>query len=186
MFAGALVSGLACAFGAAAAGTAAGVPVSFTVSGTAFKVSATRLEGEGFIQYASLREEREGTPRPVALTGIRSAELSDLCQSVVTPTPVGTITMRVTAGARQPVKAQDLVIDLQQMRGDVTFSQLELGRDASDSRVSRVAGTPGHYSQQASGVTIRNLRLHTSSMTAGTFQLTGMSVSMGTGRDECF
>lgn len=177
---------MVCAVGLALTGTAAGVPVSFAVSGTAFKVSATRLDGEGFVQYASLDRDREGAGRAVAVTGIRSARLKDLCQSVVTPTPLGEVTLRVTAGEREPVRVDEMVIDLEQMRGDVTFTQLELGRDASDSRMPQAGGASGAYSQQASGLVIRELRQNTSSMTAGQFHLAGMRLSVDFGRHECF
>ncbi|WP_322985318.1 DUF6230 family protein [Streptomyces sp. S584] len=178
--------GVVCAMSLAWAGAAAGVPVSFAVSGTAFKVSASRLEGEGFVQYASMDTDRTDKGRPVAVTAIRSASLRDLCQSVVTPTPLGAVTLRVEAGEESPVRIDDLVIDLERMRGEITFSDLELGRDAADSRVPSAGGPAGTYSQQASSLVIRNLRQQTSSMTAGTFQLTGMHLSVRVGRDECF
>lgn len=186
VFAGCLSGGLACAGGLAFAGAAAGVPVSFAVSGTAFKVSASRLDGKGFVQYASLDHDRKGVGRPVAVTGIRSARLRDLCQSVVTPTPLGEVTLRVTAGRDEPVRVDEMVIDLEKMRGDVSFTQLELGRDAADSRMPQAAGAPGTYSQQASGIVIRGLRQNTSSMTAGQFHLTGMRLTVDSGRHECF
>ncbi|PIM66869.1 cholesterol esterase [Streptomyces sp. JV178] len=168
------------------AGAAAGVPVSFAVSGTAFKVSASRLEGDGFVQYASFDTDQAGKSRPVAVTGIRSAALRDVCQSVVTPTPLGPVTLRVAAGEESPVRIDDLVIDLERMRGEITFRDLELGRDAADSRVRSAAGPPGVYSQQASHLVILGLKQQTSSMTAGMFQLTGMRLSVSLGRHECF
>ncbi|MEU3491106.1 DUF6230 family protein [Streptomyces massasporeus] len=185
-FAGCMALGVTCAVSLAWAGTAAGVPVSFAVSGEAFKVSASRLHGEGFVQYASVDTDRKGGHRAVAVTAIRSASLRDLCQSVVTPTPLGPVTLRVRAGEERPVRIDDLVIDLEQMQGEITFDDLELGRDAADSRVPGAAGAPGAYSQQASGLVIRDLRQQTSSMTAGMFQLTGMHLSVSAGRHECF
>ncbi|MCX5205720.1 DUF6230 family protein [Streptomyces sp. NBC_00237] len=178
--------GVTCAASAAWAGAAAGMPVSFAVSGNAFKVSASRLEGDGFMQYASVKADRAGKNSPVAVTAIRSASLQDLCQSVVTPTPLGPVTLRVEAGEESPVRIDDLVIDLESMRGEITFSDLELGRDAADSRVPSAAGPPGAYSQQASRLVIRDLRQQTSSMTAGMFHLSGMHLAVKIGRHECF
>lgn len=178
--------GVTCAASVAWAGAAAGVPVSFAVSGNAFKVSASRLEGDGFVQYASMDTDREGKSKPVAVTAIGSASLRNLCQSVVTPTPLGPVTLQVTAGEEEPVRIDDLVIDLESMRGEITFSDLELGRDAADSRIPGSAGPPGAYSQQASRLVIRDLRQQTSSMTAGMFQLTGMHLTVKAGRHECF
>ncbi|WP_336319740.1 DUF6230 family protein [Streptomyces lavendofoliae] len=160
--------------------------MAFTVSGTAFKVSASRLDSHGFVQYVSLDRMADGKGRPVAVTGLGSAELRDLCQSVVTPTPLGPVTLRVSAGEDEPVRVENMVIDLEHMQGDVTFEDLELGRDASASRLPFVAGQTGVYSQQATRMTVRDLRQRTSSLTAGMFRLPGMRVSATFGRRECF
>jgi len=75
--AGALVFGLA--NGAFAA--------SFAVSGQPFKISADKLDGTGFAQYGGqLETAKKGDQDvPVAMSGIASAKLYNLCQSVRAP-----------------------------------------------------------------------------------------------------
>src|ERR1700743_2794113 len=65
---------------------------SFAVSGQQFKVSAATLHGEVFVQYGNIDVEHNGTPPPVAVSGFNSADITDLCQSVVVPTPIGDVT----------------------------------------------------------------------------------------------
>ena len=60
---------------------------SFAVSGQDFKISADRLEGEGFAQYAGVVKDAKGNEIPVAMSGIRNAKLVNLCQSVRAKTP---------------------------------------------------------------------------------------------------
>ena len=72
------------------------VPVSFAVSGKAFKISADELTGTGFSQYAGIAlttAGMQGDPNgrvPVALSNITDATLKNLCQSVDVLGPIGT------------------------------------------------------------------------------------------------
>src|SRR5215475_3303731 len=62
---------------------------SFSVSGQQFKVSADSLEGDGFEQYGAVDSgvtlAGKSTIHPVAVSAFNSAEITNLCQSVVTP-----------------------------------------------------------------------------------------------------
>ena len=85
------------------------VPVSFAISGSQFQISATQLEGTGFSQYAGVANDTAGNPHQVAIANIASASLSDLCQSVVTDTPMGPVGLMITAGGGgSPATASDL------------------------------------------------------------------------------
>jgi hypothetical protein len=176
------------AAGGLLAGTAEGVlAASFAVSGQNFKVSAESLDAEGFAQFASTATGEDGEHHPVAPAGIRSATLSNLCQSVVVPTPLGDITLRITAGGAKPITATNLVMDADQLAGDATFTDIELGRDASTlDRVPGHTGPRGRFGQQAATVHLDNLKVRAWKTTAGTFTLTGMRLSTTFGRNECF
>jgi hypothetical protein len=81
------------------------VPVSFAVSGSQFQISASKLEGTGFSQYAGVTEDTAGGQHNVAIANIASAQLSDLCQSVVSDTPSersACSSPRVAAAPRHP------------------------------------------------------------------------------------
>jgi hypothetical protein len=166
----------------------AALPASLALSGPAFRVSADRLEGTGFVQFAQIGQTAvDGTAAPVAVSGIGSARMTNLCQSTLIATPLGELTLRVTAGSAAPVTASNLVINLTEFSGDVTFTGLQLGVDASTvDRVPGVRGTKGSYAQQSDEVVIDGFRATARLTTAGTFRLTGMRMELRTGRQECF
>ena len=100
-------------FGASAACAAAlvmgisdGVLAStFVVSGQQFKVSADRLEGTGFVNYGWIDQHADRTAEPVAVSGIRQATLTNMCQSVVT-TPADRRRHHAASSPRAPGTAR--------------------------------------------------------------------------------
>lgn len=165
------------------------VAASFAVSGQTFKVSASELRGEGFVQYPGVAEEIDGTKHPVAVTGIREAELFDLCQSVKAPGAPVVLTITAGGGGR-PATASDLLIDVEELQGDARFTNINIGQDAStlEGGPDGAKGPPGAFGQQADAVTITNLRQVARSTQAGTFNLTGLrlKVNVGEAARECF
>ncbi|WP_411140484.1 DUF6230 family protein [Streptomyces sp. x-80] len=180
--AGTAALGIALANGALAA--------SFAVSGQQFKVSADSLKGDGFAQYGSVDANARGELLPVAVTAIKTAELRNLCQSVVTHLPViGDISLNLSAGTGStPVKAADLFVDATQLSGNASFRNIEIGRDAStlDKGPSTAQGMQDLFSQQADNVTITQLRQTAWATNAGTFNLTGLSMKVSKGKKECY
>lgn len=162
----------------------------FAVSGQQFKVSADSLEGTGFVNYGWVDQQADGTPVPVAVTGIKQATLRNMCQSVLTSLPIiGDITLKITAGTgATPVTAENLFIDMAQMNGNAEFSNMEIGRDAStlDKGPPGAQGLQGLFGQQATSVRITNLRQTAWASHAGTFRLSGLRMSLTPGRHECF
>ncbi|SIM77275.1 DUF6230 family protein [Micromonospora cremea] len=177
--AGAIVLGMA--HGAVAA--------SFAVSGQTFKVSASELQGTGFVQYGGVAREVDGKEHPVAVTGIREARLYDLCQSVKTPGLPVVLTINAGGGGR-PATASDLLIDAESLEGDVVFKNVNIGQDASTLQggPDGAQGPRKGFGQQADVVTIKNLRQVARSTQAGTFNLTGLrlKVNLGAAAKECF
>jgi hypothetical protein len=181
-FAALLVPAVAVA-GAVVFGMANGaIAASFAVSGQTFKVSASKLEGEGFVQYGSVAREKNGTQHPVAVSGIDNAKLYDLCQSVKVPNLPVVLTINAGGGGN-PATATDLLIDMESLEGNATFTNIQIGRDASD-----LGGTAGAFGQSADSIVIEDLRQVARSTSAGVFTLNGLNLKVNVGDDakECF
>lgn len=177
-------------FGVASGALAA----SFSVSGSQqFKLSADKLEGQGFTQYSdrlSTVEVQKSTGDKyviAAMSGINSATITNLCQTVA----VGPVVLRIEAGKdpNNPVEASDLLIGMSDLSGDAEFSNINIGQDAStldaDGRAQH--GAPGGFGQQAESVTITGLHQTAYSTSASTFKLKGMSLKLFVGGGkECF
>jgi hypothetical protein len=157
--------------------------VSFSISGTPFTVTAKELKGRGYEQFGVLDRSalrgRPGHRHPLVLTAnaIRSASITDLCQSVT----LAGLTLRITAGTGSaPVRATDLVVDADRLSGNASFTQIHIGQDAGTlTQVPGVKGSPGSFGQQAATITITNLRQHAFATTAGLFTLPDFSLHFG-------
>ena len=168
--------------GALAAGlvalTAEGVlAAQFSISGMPFVVTADRLDGTGFEQYATIEHMIENSPNEgdtggqvvVIVSAIDSAKLTNLCQSV----SLGGKFLKITAGnGKDPVSAKTLIVDSDLISGDATFNKINIGQDSSTlDQVPGVRGGEGVFGQQADTVQIINLRQNNYATTAATFKL---------------
>ncbi|WP_431044682.1 DUF6230 family protein [Streptomyces sp. P1-3] len=189
-FAALSVPGFAATAALAVALANGAIAASFAVSGQQFKVSADKLQGEGFAQYGSVDTNARGDILPVAVTAIRKAKIDNLCQSVVTHLPIiGDISLKLSAGGGgKPVEASDLYMDATQMSGDASFNNIEIGRDAStlDKGPDGAQGLQDLFAQQADDISMSKLRTVAWATTAGTFKLNGLSMKISKGKKECF
>ena len=164
--------------------TANGVlAANFSISGMPFTVTATKLHGDGFEQYATLDSMIEGSPnagddgeqKVLIVSAINTAELTKLCQSV----SLGGAYLKITAGdGATPVSARALVVDSDLISGDADFNNINVGQDAStfdkvkDPATGKVIkGGEGVFGQQADSVDILNLRQNNYATTAARFTL---------------
>lgn len=164
-----------------------------TVSGQTFKIGADRLEGDGFTQYGGVVKEKgkdgkSGAVRPVALSEIRSADLYNLCQSVRADLPGMPVVLTINAGeGKQPAHADDLLIAMDSLDGNATFTTIKIGRDATDLNPTAQKGS---FGQSADHVTITDLKQVSRYTTAATFNLVGLRLKVNVGDDakgkECF
>ncbi|OZB84473.1 DUF6230 family protein [Microbacterium sp. 13-71-7] len=162
------------------------VPVSFAVSGSQFQIGASQLEGSGFSQYAGVAKDTEGKEHTVAIANIKSATLSDLCQSVITDTPLGKVGVLIKAGGNgNPASASDLQIGMTGLKGDASFGAIRIGVDASTVN-TEAKGSAGDFAQDADTVTIKNLQQTAWSTQASVFTLTGMTLELTDGSQGCF
>jgi len=159
--------------------------VSISISGKPFNVTARQLQGQGFELFGVLQQsatnDLPGHSNQIVLaaTALRSASISDLCQTV----DVLGVPMIITAGdGGTPVTATNLVVDADQFSGNASFTQLTLGRDASTlNAVPGVLGQAGGFSMEATQVTISDLRQHAYAVSASTFTLPGFQLRFGGG-----
>jgi hypothetical protein len=160
--------------------TAQGVlAANFSISGMPFVVTADSLEGTGFEQYATIDHMTEHSPWKtkendgdvvVIVSAIDTANLTKLCQSV----DMGGLFMKITAGdAGTDVTAKTLVVDSDQINGNASFKEINIGQDAST--FTKVPGVKpddeGIFGQQATHVEILNLRQNNYATTAAIFNL---------------
>jgi hypothetical protein len=180
----------AIAISALTGGIASGaVPVRMTVSGQTAMLSATELNAKGFSQWGgTVVVKKDGTQVPVAYSAIKSADITNLCQSVKVPgTPI-VLTIKGGTTPGQPVHAEDLLIALDYLSGDATFGNISIGTDASD--LSK--GAPknpdlvGGFGQEADTAVIQGLNQRFYYTFASKFQLRGMSLAIKTDGKECF
>jgi len=161
------------------------VPVSFAVSGSTFQVGASELDGTGFSQYAGVAQEKGGAQHPVSIANIGSADLHNLCQSVVSDTPLGKIGLLITAGAgKKPATATDLQISMTDLKGDATFNNIRIGVDASTVN-TKAKGSAGDFAQDADSVVIKKLQQTAWSTQASVFTLNGLHLQITDGT-TCF
>jgi hypothetical protein len=187
---GAMMLGAGVVGGAMVFLTAQGVlAAQFSISGMPFTVTADRLDGTGFEQFATLDQMADNSPNQgdtggqvvVIVSAIDRAELTNLCQSV----DMGGMHLKITAGnAGRPVAAKTLVVDSDLISGEAEFNAIDIGQDASTvDRVPGVTGNIGVFAQQARTVTITNLRQNNYATTAATFSLPHLR--MGFNSDGC-
>jgi len=167
---------------------------SFSISGQQGETSADSLTGQGFEQFgtADVANSVNGTGlQPVVESEINSAQLTNLCQSIVENVPlIGTITLKIKGGTdpQNPATASSLIIDANQLSGSTaTFGGIQQGIDnkALKNPTPALAGT-GNFSQAATSISISNLQEIAYSTEAGTFTLPGFSMSLTTGNNACF
>ncbi|WP_217239307.1 DUF6230 family protein [Streptomyces sp. AC555_RSS877] len=177
---------------------------SFSVSGQEFKVSAGHLEGQGFAQYGGVdtgytsTDGKTKTVRPVAISSFKTAQITDMCQSVKTEIPLigKTIYLRLDAGpdAKHKVEAENLYIDVAQLDADATFKNIDIGVAVQDLDKTRNApvkqdgkSLPGGFAQQAESADLTKVEQTAWATTAGTFKLSGLKMRLGTdAKMECF
>ncbi|HEY3873113.1 MAG TPA: DUF6230 family protein [Actinocrinis sp.] len=154
----------------------------FAISGIPFEVTATQLKGTGFEQYGSIDNTAPGSPNLTAEGGqqlvmvsvIGDATLVNMCQSI----DLGGIYLHLSAGTGSTaVHATDLVADSDQLSGNASFGNINIGQDASTmTEVPGQVGPLGDFGQQADTVTINNLRQENYATTAAQFTLPGLSM----------
>ncbi|AZM55603.1 cholesterol esterase [Streptomyces sp. WAC 01529] len=166
---------------------------SFSVSGQQFKVTADELKGTGFVQYGAVDVGKSGK-HPVAVVGLDSAKITNLCQSVVVPVPAfGDVSMTLRAGRAGGPKviAKKLYIDADDLKANATFNKIDIGVSVDDTTkgpgpAKNDKYAPGSFAQQAESVKFTKVRQRAWATSAGTFKLSGLAMSVKKGKHECY
>ncbi|MGW3042103.1 DUF6230 family protein [Kitasatospora sp. NPDC001159] len=168
--------------------TAQGVlAAQFSISGMPFTITADKLDGDGFAQFGSLDKMIPNSPNKgntggqvlVAVSAIKSAEITNLCQSV----DLGGVNLLIHAGdGGTPVTASDLTTDSDLLSGDAEFKNIEIGGDASTFNKAGDVGKGGRgvFGQQADHVLLTHLKQHNYASTAVGFKLPNLRLSFST------
>lgn len=170
---------------------------SFSVSGQQFKVTAESLDGHGFVQYGAVDTQHNGTNVPVAVSAFNTATINKLCQSVVTDLgPLGKFTLLLNAGndPQHPVQAKNLYIDLDHLKADATFYNINIGVAAgSSTKGPGIAqgdkANPGGFAQEADHAVLTGVEQTAWATSAATFELSGLSMDIKKGSGagiECY
>ncbi|MFI2645644.1 DUF6230 family protein [Streptomyces sp. NPDC018610] len=186
---------------------------SFSVSGQEFKVTADELNGTKFTQYGAVDSgytlTGEKTAHAVAVSSFDTAQIKNLCQSVVTPDIpfVGTVTLKLTAGDSSDksgqVAASKLFMDVSDLNttGYAQFGNIDIGVAAKDTGNPDAGGkgigmkggkeqaNPYGFAQQADTAKLVGVQSTAWATTAGTFTLPKlhMSLKKGDGKGvECY
>jgi hypothetical protein len=171
------------------------IAASFAVSGQQFKLTADTIHGYGFANYGTVLNADQPNAKagaiPAAISAFKSADITNLCQSVVTAIPlIGNVTLTIKAGAgATPVHATDLIIAMQQLNASTAiFKNINIGEDAStlQGTAAGAVGTPGLFGQQAEEATITKVQQVANSTNAGSFELHDMSMGISIGNNPCF
>ncbi|MQY35129.1 hypothetical protein SRB17_31010 [Streptomyces sp. RB17] len=169
---------------------------SFLISGKEFQVTADTLTARGLSVYSVVDATRQGGRVPVTVNGSRHSTISRLCQSVLVEVPVlGVQTLKITGGNERPVEASNLFLDTTfQSAGQAEFRGLQQGIAQGDITKGPIEPgdrnsplfDPNGFGQQASSVTLTDVRLTAVALSAGTFTIPGLRVQIEHGRHECF
>ncbi|MFJ6695422.1 DUF6230 family protein [Streptomyces sp. NPDC091272] len=171
---------------------------SFSVSGQDFKVTADKLDGTGFVQYGSIAQgtDLEGNPtaHPVAVSGFKTADITNMCQSVVTPgVPIfGSVSLMLKAGTgATPVHAENIYLDVADLDADAEFSNIDIGVAAGKATKGPgiqkgTQANPFGFAQQADKAVLTKVKQRAWATSAGTFKLSNLSLRLHKGVKECY
>jgi hypothetical protein len=186
--------------------TASGaIAVSLQISGIPFKLSASNLSGDGFVQYATVHAvsngsssgllQMAGVPADASqkngndaydaatVTVLGSASIENLHQTVCAPIPgmgflpKSNLLVTIDGGrsAGEPVTAQNMVVDAPLM----TAGSATFTNILIGQDLGKAMGgdSNGNFAQQADHVSINDLHQVAIGTTAGQFKLTGLGLS---------
>ena len=170
------------------------LPAAFAVSGQQFQVSADSLHGKTFEQTGTVLQTKQGN-HAVAVAGIAHASISNMCQSVKVPTPLGDLVIVLNAGkgavdTAGAASADNLVLDTNQVSADAVFTDVNIGADAADVAkqlpIKGWSGVSGQFAQVVDDAVLTNVKQTAYSTTAGSMTLPGLSISASLGGQTCF
>ncbi len=129
------------------------------------------------------------------MSAFKSAKITNMCQSVVTPDIplIGSVSLTLKAGGGStPVEAENLYIDVEDLQANATFRNIDIGVAAKDAnkgpgmKGGKEQANPYGFAQQADSATLTDVKQTAWATTAGTFKLSGLKMSLSKGVKECY
>lgn len=175
---------------------------SFAVSGVHATITAGQLTGKDFTQYGSVDAVgTEGKYEPVAVSGFSSADITDMCQSVVIPLPKlpglpASVTMKITGGdAGTPVHAENIYLDMTDLSAqNAQFTNINIGEAAGalaaagkpiDKTSLSSPGFADSFAQGADSATLTGVTQTSYATQASSFSLAHMGLHLSSGSNPC-
>jgi hypothetical protein len=133
-------------------------------------------------------------PTAVAVSAFATANINNLCQSVTTDLSsvtgglLGNYTLTLKANS---AKATDMIIDMQSLKAtEADFTNMNIGQDASTINNSATGADNqknlvGNFAQTADGAVLTNVQQVANATSAGSFDLSGMSLGLSSGTGGC-
>lgn len=178
---------------------------SFSVSGQSFKVTADQLNGTGFAQYGALDSgynlDGSKSLHPVAVSSFKSASITNMCQSVVTPNIplLGSVSLVLKAAwqryagrgvepvhRRRGPQRRRCVPQHRHRCGGFYNTGADKGGKGPGMKGGSEAANPYGFAQQAESAELTNVKQTAWATTAGTFKLSGLKMSVSAGTHECY
>ncbi|MCA2229722.1 DUF6230 family protein [Nonomuraea aurantiaca] len=161
---------------------------SFAVSGRDMKVSANRIEGNGYVTYPAVVTSADGRKHPVTVVAVNAGRVWGLCQSSQIATPLGRFVLRLSSPAQAgSVRVSDLRLSATSVSADLNFGKLQINRDAASlDAVPGVVGALGDDGLQAIGFTVENVKARSWAVISGSLQAQGTRLAIGRTEPECF
>ncbi|MEU2394695.1 DUF6230 family protein [Streptomyces sp. NPDC007369] len=170
---------------------------SFSVSGQDFKVTADKLDGDNLIQYGGIAKGNnlktgEAEHHPVTISGFSKATITNMCQSLVTPTPLGNITLQLRTGHKgTPAEATNIYLDVAELDTNAEFTNLDIGVAVGDEshKTKPQPGTVSNkyaFSQRADKAILTDVKQKAWATTAGTFKLPNLKLRLMGGDQPCY
>jgi hypothetical protein len=188
--AGVLLPCLAISVGLMAGIAEGAIPVSLAVSSGGFKIGVGVFSATNFEQFGSTVKHKDGSVEPVALTAVSHADLDHLCQTVAMKLPLinKTVVLKITGGDQgSPVVATDMIIAASAQRGDALFKNIVIGADGSTlTQYPKLESSAGSFGLESDTIVLNHLQQDSLSVTAGTFTIPHLNLSVSTGNVECY
>ncbi|MGH3662216.1 MAG: DUF6230 family protein [Micromonosporaceae bacterium] len=172
------------------------VAANYAVSGAPFKVVVGEAKLDGMVAYPDTAMDSGEKRHPVLLAGMGTVQARDVCMSMSTPTPFGTVGFRLNAGADgKSLTLRNTVADTTAVAdGAGTLTNAQIGRDASefDNGVTGPDGRPvqgpkGRSGVQVGGGSVKNLKASALTGTAGSLSFNSAKIDVGfTDVKECY
>lgn len=150
-----------------------------SVGGIPITLKVPELRGESLGAFGNAAPVINGD-KQVATAGIGNATISGgLCAAIEVPVPIlGGFTILLDSPEDKTITAKTMVLDVTQLKGDLSATNLVIGRDASALSRGGLKGPVGSNGIQSDVVTMSNLEGTAYSLSAGSLTVQGLSIDL--------